>query len=224
MSEVLIPPASGVASAAGLLVAPSGFDFGHSFAGELDHLDWTAVERLYAEMEGEGRRMVAAAGARGEAVRVERRAEMRYAGQFHDIEIAVPSPLPGDTARDLRTRFDGEYARLHGVTLDGYPVQALNWRVLVAADAPEVSIRVPGRGGNGAPPARRRALFLPGGAGFTEVPVYRRYDLSDGAVVPGPAVVEEAEATTLLWPRDTLTVDRGQNLVITIGVAEAAVR
>ena len=224
MSEVLIPPASGVASAAGLLVAPSGFDFGHSFAGELDNLDWTAVERLYAEMEGEGRRMVAAAGARGEAVRVERRAEMRYAGQFHDIEIAVPSPLPGDTARDLRTRFDGEYARLHGVTLDGYPVQALNWRVLVAADAPEVSIRVPGRGGNGAPPARRRTLFLPGGAGFTEVPVYRRYDLSDGAVVPGPAVVEEAEATTLLWPGDTLTVDRGQNLVITIGVAEAAVR
>ena len=221
MREALIPPASGVASAAGLLVAPSGFDFGHSFAGELDELDWTAVERLYAEMEREGRAMVAAAGARGEAVRIERRAEMRYGGQFHDIEIAVPSPLPPDTARDLRGRFDGEYARLYGVTLDGYPVQALNWRVLVAADAPQVSIRVPA-GGGGAPSARRRPLFLPGGAAFTEVPVYRRYDLAAGAVVPGPAVVEEAEATTLLWPGDRLTVDRGQNLVITIGAVEAA--
>jgi 5-oxoprolinase (ATP-hydrolysing)/N-methylhydantoinase A len=55
------------------------------------------------------------------------------------------------------------------------------------------------------------------------VPVYRRYDLAEGAVVPGPAVVEEAEATTLLWPGDSLTVDRGQNLVIRIGAVEGAV-
>jgi 5-oxoprolinase (ATP-hydrolysing)/N-methylhydantoinase A len=147
---------------------------------------------------------------------------MRYAGQFHDIEIPVPAPLPRDSARDLRARFDGEYAKLYGVTLDGYPVQALNWRVLVAADAPQVSIRVPGRAGDGAAPGRRRALFLPGGRGFVDAPVYRRYDLAGGVVITGPAVVEEAEATTLLWPGDTLTVDAGQNLVITIGPPEAA--
>ena len=222
MGEVLIPPASGVASAVGLLVAPSGFDFGHSFAGELDDLDWVAVERLYTEMENEGRLMVAAAGTRAADVRVERRAEMRYAGQFHDIEIALPAPLPANTAAVLRSRFDAEYARLYGVTLDGYAVQALNWRVLVAAPAPGVSLRMPARDGGGDPLKRRREIYLPDEARFVEVPVYDRYDLAAGVNVHGPAVVEEAEATTLLWPGDRLTVDPGQNLVIAIGTPGAA--
>ena len=220
MKEVLIPPASGVASAVGLLVAPTGFDFGHSFAGDLDDLDWTAVERLYAEMENEGRLMVTAAGTQTDTVHAERRAEMRYLGQFHDIEIALPAPLPGNTAAVLRTRFDAEYARLYGVTLDGYPVQALNWRMLVAAPAPRVSLRMPEGNGTGDPLKGRRAIYLPDEARFTDVPVYDRYALTEGATVDGPDVVEEAEATTLLWPGDHLTVDLRQNLIIAVGAGK----
>ena len=217
MREVLIPPASGVASAVGLLVAPCGFDFGHSFAGELDDLDWPAVERLYDDMEREGRLMVAAAGSRADAARVERRAEMRYAGQFHDIEVPLPAPLPADTAAVLRRRFADEYARLYGATLDGYPIQALNWRVLVAAPAPEIGIRLVGGESDGGAVKGRRAIYLPDEARFGDVPVYNRYRLAAGAAVEGPAVIEEGEATTLVWPGDRLTVDRRQNLVIAIG-------
>jgi 5-oxoprolinase (ATP-hydrolysing)/N-methylhydantoinase A len=219
MAEVFIPPASGVASAVGLLVAPSGFDFGHSFAGELDDLDWTAVQHLYTEMENEGRRMVAAAGSQIERVRVDRRAEMRYAGQFHDIETPLPASLPGNTAEALRSRFDAEYARLYGVTLDGYPVQALNWRVLVAAAPPGINLRMPPRDGSGDPIKGRRAIYLRDVERFVDVPVYDRYSLAVGATLQGPAVVEEAEATTLLWPGDRLTVDSRQNLVIAIGTS-----
>jgi N-methylhydantoinase A/oxoprolinase/acetone carboxylase beta subunit len=217
MAEVFIPPASGVASAVGLLVAPSGFDFGHSLAGELDDLDWQAVERLYTVMEEEGRRMVAVASAQSESVRVERRAEMRYGGQFHDIEIELPDPLPSNAAAALRHRFDAEYDRLYGVTLDGYPVQALNWRVLVTAPAPEVRLSIPPTDGKGNPLKGRRPIYLPDDARFVEVPVYDRYRLAPDASIQGPAVVEEAEATTLLWPGDRLAVDGRQNLVIVIG-------
>jgi 5-oxoprolinase (ATP-hydrolysing)/N-methylhydantoinase A len=217
MAEVFIPPASGVASAVGLLVAPSGFDFGHSLAGELDDLDWRAVERLYSGMEEEGRRMVAAAGAASGGVRVERRAEMRYGGQFHDIEVELPDQLPSNAATALRQRFDAEYDRLYGVTLDGYPVQALNWRVLVTGPAPVARLLIPPTKGKGDPLKGRRPIYLPDESGFVEVPVYDRYRLAPGASIQGPAVVEEAEATTLLWASDRLTVDERQNLVIAIG-------
>jgi N-methylhydantoinase A/oxoprolinase/acetone carboxylase beta subunit len=216
MAEVFIPPASGVASAVGLLVAPSGFDFGHSLAGELDDLDWRAVERLYSGMEEEGRRMVAAAGAASGGVRVERRAEMRYGGQFHDIEVELPDQLPSNAATALRQRFDAEYDRLYGVTLDGYPVQALNWRVLVTGPAPVARLLIPPTKGKGDPLKGRRPIYLPDESGFVEVPVYDRYRLAPGASIQGPAVVEEAEATTLLWASDRLTVDERQNLVIAI--------
>ncbi|HET8679127.1 MAG TPA: hydantoinase/oxoprolinase family protein [bacterium] len=220
--EVLIPPASGLASALGLLVAPPGFDFVRSLAGDLEELDWDAVERLYTEMETQGDTMLAGAGASAGEIRRERRAELRYAGQFHDIEVPVPSPLGQDAGAVLRQRFDAAYAALYGVSLPGYPVQALNWRVLVSAPAPAVkpwaveemrSRSVTGKG--------RRKAYMPDAGGFVEVPVYDRYRLPADAVVLGPAIVEEAEATTVLWSGDRLTVDAGRNLVIRVDVAGA---
>jgi 5-oxoprolinase (ATP-hydrolysing)/N-methylhydantoinase A len=228
VGEVLIPPASGLASALGLLVAPLGFDFGHSMAGDLDGLDWASVERLYQEMESQGRVMVAAAGVDPRETQSVRRAEMRYAGQFHDIEVPVPARLGADAAETIRDRFAAEYARLYGVTLPGYAVQALNWRVRVAGLAPAVDIRGSFDAGRGAERGDPRAAarsprqaYIPEAGGFVEVPVFDRYRLQDGSALAGPAIVEEAEATTILWPGDRLTVDPQRNLVIRVDVAGA---
>lgn len=223
LREVMIPPASGLASAVGLLVAPLGFDFGHSMAGEMSELDWAAVEHLYQEMETRGRAMVAAAGTDPGLVRCDRRAEMRYAGQFHDIEVAVPRPLGPDAAGVIQERFAAEYARLYGVTLPDYPVQALNWRVLVAGPGPDVDLRSSFGGGESLASARKipRQAYIPEAGGFVDVPVYDRYRIPEGTALAGPAIVEEAEATTLLWPGDRLTVDSQRNLVIHVDVPSA---
>jgi 5-oxoprolinase (ATP-hydrolysing)/N-methylhydantoinase A len=215
--EVVVPPGAGVASALGLLAAPPGFDQGRSFACDLADLarHWETVERLLQDMEEEGRAMVASAGATPGAVRVERRVELRYAGQFHDLEIPLPARLGPTSAEGLRRRFEEHYRALYGVSLDGYPVLALNWRTLVVGTAPSFQL-----GSNAAPPqatgSSRRPIYLPG-EGFVGVPVYRREALPAGAVVEGPAVVEEDEATTLLWRGDRLSADREGRLQIVIG-------
>ncbi|MDR7419512.1 MAG: hydantoinase/oxoprolinase family protein [Armatimonadota bacterium] len=219
MRQALIPPASGLASALGLLVARPGFEFGRSLAGTLDDLPWDEVERLLSAMEDEGRATAVAAGAPPDRVTSERRAEMRYAGQFHDIEIPLPGRLRGDVGRDLAQRFRDEYRSRYGVTLEGYAIQALNWRVLVAGPAPRVnltgSFAAGGRAGDAI--KSRRPVYLPDRAAFAEVAVYDRYRLGVGADVEGPAIVEEAEATTVLWPGDRLSVDAQRNLVIAVG-------
>ncbi|MDR7573843.1 MAG: hydantoinase/oxoprolinase family protein, partial [Armatimonadota bacterium] len=221
MREVIIPPASGVASAVGLLAASPGVDLGHSLAGELQEMDWRAVEALLVSMEAQALEMVAGAGVFADGARIERRAEMRYAGQFHDIEVPVPRPVDDRAAEELRSRFDREYLRLYGIVLEGYPVQALNWRVLVTGEPSRVDMRVPALPARrGAP--RRRPIYLPEEERFVEVPVYDRYALEAGRQIPGPAVVEEAEATTLVWAGDVLTVDAQQNLVITVGRGASA--
>lgn len=221
MRDVIIPPASGLASALGLLVAPTGFDFGHSLAGELRDLDWPSVERLFSSMESKGRAMVGAVGVDDQAVRVERRAEMRYAGQFHDLEIPLPPRLDGAMADVLRATFDREYARLYGQALDGYPVLALNWRVLVAGPGRALDLRGASDAAGATQALKgRRPIYLPEENTFVEVPVYNRYHLNDDAVIAGPAVIEEAEATTILWPGDRLSVDAQRNLVIQIGISD----
>lgn len=225
MPEVIIPAASGVASALGLLVAPVGFDFSQSLAGELSRLNWPEVERLYATMEAAGRAMVVAGSvhdrsAPGESVRCDRRVEMRYVGQFHDIEVAVPPRLDGEATALIRDRFETEYKRLYGVRLAGYPVQALTWRVRVVGSSPRADLRGSfGQAPHGALTEKRRRLaYIPESGGLVEVPVYDRYRIPTGATLVGPAIIEEAEATTLLWPADRLSVDEARNLVIQIGV------
>ena len=218
MRQAIIPPASGLASALGLLVAPAGFDFGHSLTGELQSLNWDEVERLFVQMEDRGREMVLATGMPASSVRAERRAEMRYTGQFHDIEVPLPDRLHPGVVPAIRERFDAEYARLFGLALDGYPVQVLNWRVLVSAPGAKVDLRGSSDGATSPEQAlkRRRSTYLPDGRSFVDVPVYARAHLTERSI-DGPAVIEEAEATTLLWPGDRLTVDGQRNLVIEIG-------
>ncbi len=221
MRDVIIPPASGLASALGLLVAPPGFDFGHSLAGELRDLDWPSVERLFMSMESKGRAMVGAVGVDAQAMRVERRAEMRYAGQFHDLEIPLPPRLDGTMTDALRATFDREYARLYGQALNGYPIVALNWRVLVTGPGRPLDLRGASDASGAAEALKgRRPIYLPEEKTFVEVPVYNRSRLKDDAVIAGPAVIEEAEATTILWPGDRLSVDAQRNLVIQIGVLD----
>jgi len=226
LGEVIVPPASGVASALGLLVSPTSFDLVHSLPGVLDGLDWAAVDALYAEMEARGRALLADAGVAAGAVRCVRRAEMRLEGQFHDIGIAVPDGrLTAANAPALARAFEAEYRRLYGTFLAGRRIQVLNWRVLVTGPRPGIALparRVdPAADDRAALRGRRRAYF-PETEGFAEVPVYDRYRLVPGTRVRGPAIVEEREATTIVGPGDTLRVDALSNLVIQIRGASAS--
>ena len=40
-----------------------------------------------------------------------------------------------------------------------------------------------------------------------ETPIYQRDSLSPGTELSGPAVIEQLDSTTLLWPRQQLRVD-----------------
>ena len=218
LREVIVPPASGAASALGFLVTPLSFEFVHSLPGELDALDWDEVDRLYGAMEARGRAMLADGGA--DAVACERRAEMRLAGQFHDLELPVPGGrLTRSIVPDLAARFEAEYRRLYGTYLPGRQVQVLNWRVLVTGPRPPVHLdESPSDARASAADALKhgRRAYFPETEGFVDVPVYDRYRLRAGARVPGPAIVEEREATTVVGPGDQLAVDGHHNLLITV--------
>src|SRR5207302_1873315 len=132
---------AGAASALGFLVTPISFDFVHSLPGPLESLDWDAVDALYRAMEGRGRAMLTDAGVDPAEVLSVRRAEMRLAGQFHDIAVPVPDGrLGAQAAPGLAERFESEYRRLYGIYMPGRQIQVLNWRVLVTGPSPGVRL------------------------------------------------------------------------------------
>ena len=218
VKEVLIPPASGAASALGFLVAPASFESVRSLPGRLDALDFTAVNRLLEELETEGRRFLDQAGIPEDQVEIRRAADMRLMGQMHEISVPLPElALGGGNLEQVRHAFVDVYTQLYTHLYEGAEIQVLNWRVVCSGPTPHVDVtqQVGGTATGEARKGSRMAYFADSG-GAVETPVFDRYALAPGDRLEGPAIVEEREATTILPPGDTLTVDDHFNLRVTV--------
>ncbi|MGH7310656.1 MAG: hydantoinase/oxoprolinase family protein, partial [Candidatus Rokuibacteriota bacterium] len=95
--RILLPFGAGAMSAYGLLAAPLAFDFVRTRRQRLDAADWSTINALYAEMEAEGLALLARAGVAAADVHVRRLAEMRYVGQGHEVEAAIPASPSSET-------------------------------------------------------------------------------------------------------------------------------
>ena len=65
--------------------------------------------------------------------------------------------------------------------------------------------------------AASRPVYFAEAGGFVDCAVLNRYRLPAGALIPGPAVVEEFDSTTVVHPGYQATVDQYGNLLIRHG-------
>jgi len=217
--RVLIPFAAGAISAYGLLAAPLAFDFVRTAPQRLDQADWTQVNRLFAAMEAEGRQVLSRAAVADPDITVRRSAEMRYLGQGHEVEAAVPGGTLGrESLPALTAAFEDAYRRLYSRTPMGVAIEALNWRLVVSGPAPRVAAAEGVAGvsrASGIEPAvkaRRRAYF-PEAGGYVDTAIYDRYALRHGMLIDGPAIIEERESTAIIGPGAIVQVDERLTLV-----------
>lgn len=219
IKTVIVPPAAGVGSAFGLLLAPISFDFARSYVARLADLDLAHLNQLLAAMEAEGKRIVAAAGVADDRIRIARLADMRYVGQGHEIRVSVPVGYLGDQARvELQRAFDQEYQRLYGRLCPGVPIEAIHWRVIISGPQPDIrQTRLarssePVTNANGI--KETRPVLFETDAGQLETPVYRRSRLPSAFTAAGPLIIEEVESTTVLPPGWSVRLDGSGSLVL----------
>ena len=232
--RVLVPYGAGALSAYGLLAAPLAFDFVRTAPQRLATADWALINRLFEEMEGEGRRILRGAGVADQDITVRRSAEMRYLGQGHEVDVPIPLDSLGSASLErITAAFETAYRLLYSRTPQGVPLEALNWRAVVSGPAPDLapsrlsadsgSARVTSRlsasgGSAGAisgPPQMKnvRNAYFPEAGGYVETPVYDRYALGPDSRLAGPAIAEERESTTVVGPGAVITVDAQRTLI-----------
>ncbi len=220
VSEVIIPQASGVASAFGFLTAPLSFDLVRSQPMALSaDFDADAFTTAFDALAEEGTAKLVAAGANPADVTIVRTADMRLVGQVHEINVPIPAgKLDKSAYAEIRKAFEDVYTARYTLVPAGAELEVLSFRVRASGATPELSIRQAGlpADGDNALKGTRKAYF---GDGFVDAAIYDRYKLAPGIEVKGPAIIEERESTTLVPPGDTLTVDEAGNLRIAIAVA-----
>src|SRR3989442_2608822 len=216
--RIILPFGAGAMSAYGLLSAPLAFDFVRTRRERLDAADWGTINALFAEMKAEGRALRAREGVAATQVRVSRVAEMRYLGQGHEVEAAIPpGTLAPASLPAIIASFEAAYRALYQRLPQGVPIEALNWRVTIAGPPPKVALTPAARGGSanarGAVKTTRPAYFAEA-SDFVPTPVYDRYALGPGAAFTGPAIVEERESTAVIGPGARCRVDDGLEIVV----------
>ena len=205
--RVIVPTGAGVGSAIGFLRAPVSYELVRSLYGTLGSLDVEAVARMFDEMRREAQAVVRL-GAPDAALTETRTAFMRYLGQGHEVAVPVIATDFGpDDIANLKTAFETAYSAQFGLTIPDIEIEVLNWS-LALSTWPEVPAGASAPTPHVAPePRGRRAVFDAATAEFVETPIYDRDALAPGCTVPGPALITEAQTTTVVTSAFNASVD-----------------
>jgi N-methylhydantoinase A len=202
VGTVHVPRANGVLSALGLLAADEQYDTLRTVQTRLADADPAAMESRFEELA----ETVRAEASDGDAVRIERSADVRYVGQSHELTVGVPTPFGTESIAD---RFEDAHERTRGYTLEDEPLQVVTLRAsaTISGTSPDISHE-----GTGAPRVGTRSATF--GAERHETPVYDRDAVGIDQRVAGPAIFTGGESTVVVPPEWTTTVDDRGTLVM----------
>ena len=217
IKRIIVPQSAGVGSALGLHLAPRSYHLARTVIGTLQGLDWSAVERAYAEMTREAVDVLKDAGVKRRDISFIRIADMRYAGQRKELAVALPTGrLSTRKAAAIRRAFEDSYERVYRRIHDGHDVETLTWR-LVAEGPPIVNaaeLHHALQNDSRRALTGRRPMLFEGWSKARDCAVYDRRLLAPGRRVRGPAAIEETESTIIVGPDAQAVVDDYGNIVI----------
>jgi N-methylhydantoinase A len=206
---VLVPPSPGITSALGCLLVDIRHDLSAMFLAHVDSVDMDKLETEFAKLEGEARERLAAEDVPEEQMSLQRLVDMRYLGQWRSLTIPVSSPVD---LQEAMATFHAEHERAYNYRRDGSPVEIYRLSLRAVGITPKPQLRRHELNGAGATALGSRQVHFDASSGALATPVYDRAALPAGAEIPGPAVIEQLDSTTLVPPGWQARVDEWLNI------------
>jgi N-methylhydantoinase A len=215
IKRIVIPADAGVGSAVGFLRAPAAYELVQSRFQRLDRFDAAAMSDLLGAMSEQATALARAAA--GDRPLFEtRQAFMRYAGQGHEIAVALPNrPLTPEDAAMMRAQFEEGYRKLFARHIPGAAIEVLSWSVLVTTTEAKPAALAAMKPAPAPAPSGTRLVFDAKAGRPIEIPVYAREDMTPGSHLSGPALIVEAGTSTFVSAAFNASLDAGLGLVLT---------
>jgi N-methylhydantoinase A len=204
ISQVLLPPSPGIASARGLLTGDIQYDNQVTLSQRLSEADAAQIENRFEGLTEQG-----AAQLEGDGVDVESEATFRktidclYEGQGYELNIEYDG-VEGDWRSRLRQRFEEKHEAEYGHYFEDDPIEILNLRVAATSEGPEYSIPSVETGDEDASEARTQTAEVVFGTSLDPqrltVPRYDRERLRSGNAIQSPAIIDEFDSTVIVPP------------------------
>ena len=198
IARCLVPTGAGVGSAIGFLCAPFSFEANRSVFMPMRAFDAEQIKALFAEMEAEAAGFVRSCDGQAD-IALEYKIYMRYAGQGWEIAVPISAADASQPeASRFLARFEEDYKRLFGRTVQGMEAEITVWSVnaFTPTAKPErvqdVAAKTPVES------QQSRPCFDPALGQAVPAQIIARDMLATGSLVDGPALIVEDETTIVL--------------------------
>jgi N-methylhydantoinase A len=217
IGRIVIPRDPGTFSAHGMLVSDVQQERSLTRITPIEGATALELDAIFGELERATLDDLIRENFPGERLLTRRHAGMRYRGQSYDVAVPVPRLHGPQDLADLAKRFHEVHQRRYGHMAEIEAVEIVNFQVTAVGLIPKPALKTftaPAPAGRPpeAPGAIRQAYFNATDA--EDVPVLRRSQLTPGARIQGPAVIEEKTSTIVLYPGQRATVDEYLNVEI----------
>lgn len=220
LPRVLVPARPGITNALGCVVADMRHDFVNTINMPVASLDEAKLREVLERHRNEGEALIAKEAVKPDAIRVTHSADMQFVGQTHIINVPLPS---SSVSREtLQQLFEKAYFARFKVELPEIRANLVNLNTSVTGVRPQIDLsRLIDPAGRAATleEARREIRPVWYHGTWHDTPVYAREKLPLDAVIQGPAILEQMDATTVLEPGDHARSDADGNIIIDIGEA-----
>ncbi len=219
--RILVPRHPGILCATGLLATDLQYDFMRTQIQRPPDYDLDAIRATFAEISAEAQARLEAEGVPEARRLFARSADMRYSGQGVEISVDWPGgTVDAQSIEALIEAFHEKHQRLYTFADRGAPVEIINLNVAATGimdrvALPELERVAPGTAP--VPTGERQVNFAD--ETFVTTPTFRREALLAGHRITGPAIVDQLDATTVVYPAQHAIVDRHGNLIIEEGDA-----
>jgi N-methylhydantoinase A len=211
---ILVPPSPGLLSALGLLVSNLKAEFARTCFQRAGSIDVEGVASVLDELTANANRWLEDEGVPADARRISWLASMRYENQGFELPIPwVGSVVDAPAIDRLIEAFHSRHEKLYTFAQKDTPVEIVTLRVDARGvfPAPEL-VRLPAAGTLEDPRIGMQRVHL--ASGPVECPIIDRSRLGANAVVEGPAIITQLDATTLLRAGDIAAVDSFGNILV----------
>jgi len=214
--KVVVPPVAALYSAFGMFAMDIGQDYARSFVSRVSNVDLNALNRMYEEMEAEALASFRAHGVEPNKVVLKRTVDMRYVGQFHEVEADMPNgKLTREAVAAASDFFARKHEELYTFSMPWKQVEMLTLRL--KASTPPAPFALPQVQQGSADPKgalkRRRVCRFNGQD--VDTPIYDGEKVHAGNTITGPAIIEETTTTVVIPQAYVCSVDQYKNYVLT---------
>jgi N-methylhydantoinase A len=216
IKRVVVPPVAALYSAFGMFAMDIGQDYARSFVGRAANIDLDALNRVYGELEAEALTAFKAHGVPADKVQLKRSADLRYVGQFHEVEVDMAGgKINREVVDATAAGFARKHEELYTFAMPWKAVEILTLRL--KATTPNLPFALPSVAkGNADPKAalkRRRTCRFNGRD--IDTPIYDGERVLAGNVISGPAIIEETTTTVVVPEAYVCSVDKYKNYILT---------